>query len=425
MPKKKKVTARIRQKNKNGKLKFVIVCVFILAAIILFINWKLTSIGLRKAQRINGWIHTAGGVIYDSKNTPVIFEGINYAELTPSDTQFVPPALKNLPDICKRWTSPPTPISPDQIDDWGFNVVRIPVNWDILEPDPPKISADGKELHHWNSDYVSALDRAVTGLGKRHIAVILDMHQYLWSSIFKLINSADGAGCAGSGIPAWIYGSRHFTDFQQARCDFFTQKNNSGLPFAPQSEFINVWIFLAGRYKDNSTVIAMDIINEPWAAVGKCSPGQLNLDDFYLKVGRAIRNVNPNVALILEDSQDYGNGDFALKNLPLNNSIYSFHLYTGNWTPDGEKRLNRYLTRARSWNVPLFVGEFDAFGATDNSPPVPFTPELEGELEQMMSYSKENRVNWALWSYSGMQSLLIPGTYEPKKELLTVLQKGF
>ena len=72
--------------------------------------------------------------------------------------------------------------------------------------------------------------------------------------------------------------------------------------------------------------------------------------------------------------------------------------------------------------MPLFVGEFDGFGQSIN--PAMLNPNWQTELELMMDYFKQEEINWAFWTYSGYYSLLIPGTYDPKPELLKTLQRG-
>jgi hypothetical protein len=226
-------------------------------------------------------------------------------------------------------------------------------------------------------------------------------------------------------MPAWLYPHPESTNFQKARCDFFAGKKDENMPIDPQEGFIAVWQYLVDRYKTNGNVIGANIINEPWMVRGMCGPKDLKLNEFYTRVGKAIQAIRPDMLLIYEDSQDFHDVDFALtRPLELPNSIYSFHLYTGNWEPDGLKRTIRFLSRASQWDVPLFIGEFDMIGTSWNKNA--YGPaDWQDQGKEMLSYFKKNGISWAFWAYSGYQSLLVsPGT-EVKEDLLRVLQSEF
>lgn len=351
------------------------------------------------------------GLVVDPSGQPFRLQGINYHELSTDYTA---------PGGCDNKI--PYPLQTDDVKKWGFNTVRLTLTWDALEQTPPTWE-NGILTHHWDTSYLTLVDNLVKDLTDKDIGVVLDMHQYLWSSAFRDISSDEGEHCGGSGFPAWIYQNSDISDFQTARCQFFAGINPENSPVVVQDGFIEVWKFIAGRYATNPKVIAADIINEPWAALNKCTPEELHLNAFYEKVGSAIREVNPDIILILEDSQDYDNGDFALQEpLPFSNVMYSFHLYTRKWQPEGLKRLERYQTRAKTWNVPLFVGEFNAFdyGRDENAPPT-----WKSDLQKLLSYFRQNNVHWTYWSYSGKESLIRYEDKKPKEELLHILRKGF
>lgn len=377
------------------------------------------------AERISGWVHTNGTALVDSNNNTVVIKAINYNELTPVGYVYKKPDLEGLPDVCKRWVSPPQPLDVNNVHKYGFNTVRLVLNWDQIENSPPVRKSDGSWRHKWNDNYLKAIDETITQLGRKKIAVILDLHQYLWSSAFKYIQSEDGSGCAGGGMPAWLYPEPEMTTFQKARCNFFGGKTYIEGNINAQDAFGEVWNMIARRYQDNPAVIAADIINEPWAVKGICSPKDLNLDAFYRKIGGIIREANPNLLLIFEDSQDYGDSVFSITGpLPFDNTVYSFHLYTGDWNNSGKERLLRYFNRSQKWQIPLFVGEFDAFGYSVNIDQGGRT-DWQNETEEMLKFFKENKIHWAFWSYSGYESLVDPKFNRAKTELLDILRKGF
>ena len=423
------------RKINNTKINPVKTALLIIIAVsVLIIGFKLSrsyisfsgrnSSDTPKAQKITGPLHTEGMDIFDKKNKKVVIRGINYAELVPIDFVYVTPDVSKLPEVCKIWIAAPTKLDAGQVADWGFNAVRVPVNWHELERVPPKIDEKGIWHHTWNVKYLQALDELINQITRQKLAVILDMHQYLWSPAFKYIHSEDGTGCAGSGFPEWLYPDPSKITFQNARCDFFKGIKYDQSPVNPQDGFIKVWEFLVARYRKNPRVVAADLINEPWSAKGICNAKDLNLEKFYLKLGKAVQLINPDILLIMEDSQDNEENNFSITGkIPLENWVYAFNLYTLNFQPEGKNRLDKYYERAQNWNVPLFVGEFDAYGKAANK----FLPNSrwQNETKQLILYMYEKKINWTFWAYSGFYSLLQPNSYLVKEDLLKTLQEGF
>lgn len=408
-------------------LKFGIVVLIIAGITVAAISYSL----IRKSGGVvnpntdsTGWLHTKNGKIYDSFNRQVILHGLNYNRLIPADYVYVTPDVAGKPEVCRRYNPGPL-IKPDPqlISKWGFNSVRLNINWSQIEPNPPDVAGKGNIIHHWNEKYLKTLSDTISDLKKYNIAVILSMGQYLWSPAFKYIESEDGSGCTGNGIPAWLYPNPEETTFQKARCDFF-KGNTSFRGENAQDLFLDVWKMVVARYKDHPVVVGVDIINEPWIAPKYCGTGDLKLDSFYEKMGKGIHYINPRLLLLLEDSQDYGDGNFAIKNPPyLPNLVYSYHLYTGNWTKDGKERTDRFISRARKFNLPLYIGEFDGFGmASSRDASVNLID--SGELTRMLKYLKDNQIHWAFWGNSNYESLISRETGKPNEENLEVLKSG-
>lgn len=420
----KRKTGRVkRTQNVRRVLIFIIIFIIISSffLLLLFINKKGETV-----TEISGRLHTKGTKILDGKNREVVLRGINYNELTPVGYKYIRPDITKLPPICTRWLQPPTLLDAKQIKELGFNSVRLVINWHQLENIKPAEDNQGNIHHQWDKNYMQALDKTITDLTENKVAVILDLHQYLWSPAFKLINSEEGFGCAGSGFPQWIYPDipAAYTN-QNARCDFFRNTTMIFPEYSLQEGFIDVWKMLAERYLQNEMVIGADIINEPWSAKNICTASEMNLNSFYMKLGTAIREVNPYLLLIYEESQDNPQNLFALKQpLKLPNSVYSFHLYTTEWEKKGREMTEKFLKRAQKWNVPLFLGEFDGFGYSGNDQPIiPNDPRLT-DLSVMMKYMGDEKISWAFWGYSGYQSILVPNTYKPKEELMGILKSG-
>lgn len=411
-----------RPNRKPGILE-IAVFAFFAVIIILFLQKKFVP--AQKYSRERGWLHTRNGRILDQAGKETVLRGINYNELVPLDFVYSFPDMTGKPEICKRYIpKPPVKLDPQAVSRMGFNAVRLSVNWDQLETAPPEIDSRGNIIRRYRESYLAALDETIGSLKREGLAVILDMHQYLWSNAFKYIESEDGWGCSGSGMPAWLYPKSGETTFQKARCDFFRGDTLYRGRINAQDLFLDAWKMLIARYRDNQAVIGADIINEPWVAPRFCSASDLKLDAFYYRIGREIQAVNPNLLLFIQDSQDFGNDDFAVINpAGLPNLVYSFHLYTNNWNPDGLKRLQRFAGRAKKFNLPLFVGEFDGFGLASGKQLLEYNEALS-EFGLMMTYLKKEKISWAFWSYSGYENLVDSQSGKPKQELLGILRKG-
>jgi hypothetical protein len=134
-----------------------------------------------------------------------------------------------------------------QMESWGLNVIRLPIAWNYMEPQPNQF--DDSYLHE-------QVDPVVAFAGNHGIAVIPELHQFLWSPCFS----------GGNGAPAWVCEGRGYTnDFAgavRAGCEFI-----AGLD-APdgrmlKEHFADVWRLVAHHFADDERVVAFNFINEP------------------------------------------------------------------------------------------------------------------------------------------------------------------
>jgi len=294
------------------------------------------------------------------------------------------------------------------------------VSWANLEPIPPTVGPGGVVVHHYNQLYVQALDQIIRQFGSRGVAVILDMHQYRWSPAFRDLPTPTGSIlCQGSGMPAWLYPDPSI-GFSRAKCEFFAGRGepSAGLRHIQQG-FLEAWSYLAGRYAHDPTVVGADVLNEPYHGPG-CSAAALHLNAFYAKAGAVIRAANPHLLLIFEDSEDDGTGVFGLTAPPpFRNEVYSFHMYVDSWLPDGLSRVNDFLSRAKAWDVPTWMGEFNRFGRSDA-----VAPGWAGQMGMMLDDLRRNGVSWCYWAYGGTDPL-VDDRGGLNTDLLAELQAGF
>ncbi len=144
----------------------------------------------------------------------------------------------------------------DQLSKWGFNIIRLGVIWDGVEPEPGK----------YDEKYLDKIEERVNWAARNGIYVLLDMHQDLYSVSFS-----DGA-------PVWatltdnqphvkgdIWSDAYFMSsaVQKAFDNFWANKTVSdgvGL----QDHYANMWKHIATRFANNKAVIGYDIMNEPF-----------------------------------------------------------------------------------------------------------------------------------------------------------------
>jgi hypothetical protein len=362
-----------------------------------------------QAVRITGTLHTSGGRILDQSGRPVRFLGVGILDLAPGRGL----SSRQTGDTCNGWTRPPI-AAYDNIRDWGFNSVRLAIAWANLEPQPP-IRLGSVELHQWNRQYLRALDEVVRELTSRGIAVIIEMSQNGWSPAFE---RARYPGCPGRGFPAWLYEGTSTNTIPKAKRAFFENRDNV------QESYMAAWQLVAKRYANRSLVVGADMMNEPFTDPDDMAPEDTHLEALYEKVGRAIREVNPKILLIFQDNQVRWRQALAPTTPPpFANVVYQMHLYAYRWKGEADKRMAATVKLAKRWKVPLYMGEFNGFGAGRNGRP-PSSGWL-GNLRSLMDYCKANRVSWTFWAYWGGNSLIEPGTQQPKEKLLAALQAGF
>jgi endoglycosylceramidase len=141
----------------------------------------------------------------------------------------------------------------------GFNSVRLPISWSVLEP----------ERGRMNAMYVDRIAQVVEWARALRMYVIIDMHQNAYSHYIPTGNDVDLS--YNSGAPAWatftdgfpsqVYkGERELNPavFEAATNFWF---NRDGI----QAEYIKAVAFVARRFVADSAVAGYGLYNEPWA----------------------------------------------------------------------------------------------------------------------------------------------------------------
>jgi hypothetical protein len=170
----------------------------------------------------------------------------------------------------------------------GFNSLRLPLSWSLLEP----------ERGHFSQTYLDRVAQVVEWARALGIYVIVDMHQNAYS---KFVGAGDGVDLsANSGAPGWAT----ITDGMPSKLLLANQReanpaviesfnnfwyNRDGI----QDEYIAAIAFLAARFKEDSTVAGYSMFNEPQPG-WNLPPGfeDLLLFPFYRRVIDAVTGVH-------------------------------------------------------------------------------------------------------------------------------------
>ncbi len=170
----------------------------------------------------------------------------------------------------------------------GFNSLRLPLSWSLLEP----------ERGHFSQAYLDRIAQVVGWAGELGMYVIIDMHQNAYS---RYVGAGPGVNLsANSGAPAWAT----ITDGLPSKLLIKDQReanpaviesfsnfwyNRNGI----QDEYIAAVGFLARRFKDDSTVAGYSVFNEPQPG-WNLPPGfeDLLLFPFYRRVIDAVTGIH-------------------------------------------------------------------------------------------------------------------------------------
>ncbi|MBL0155217.1 MAG: cellulase family glycosylhydrolase [Chitinophagaceae bacterium] len=123
-----------------------------------------------------------------------------------------------------------------------------------------------------------------------------------------------------------------------------------------QDQLVELWVKLAQRYKDEPTVAAYDLLNEPLpVGTGSADKYKHLLVPLYQRITTAIRKVDPRHMITLEGF-DWSN-DWSLFDKPFDSNVfYQFHYYC--WArPDQLGGINKFLQKREELKTPVWVGE--------------------------------------------------------------------
>ncbi len=231
----------------------------------------------------------------------------------------------------------------------GMNSIRIPFNYRLFTTE--------NYMGQNNPDRGFALLNRVIGWCKKEgLYVILDMH------------CAPG-GQTGDNID-----------------------DGFGYPFlfkskAMQQLTINIWRRIAAHYKNETTVMGYDLLNEPIATYFNKDEFNPYLEPLFKEITKSIRTVDKNHILFLGGAQ--WDSNFKIFGPPFDSKlVYTFHKY---WTKTTTKEvIQDYIDFRDKYNVPIYCGE---------------TGENTDEwVEGFRKTLEENNIGWHYWPYKKMDN---------------------
>lgn len=272
-----------------------------------------------------------------------------------------------------------------KITDWGFDHIRLPVDYDVIETE----IGDNKE-----EGYVH-IDDCIDWCKKYRLNIVLDLHKSFGYMFDKAV------------IP----------DPDK----FFTDENL-------QDRFYRLWEKLVNRYGKNKDCLAFELLNEV------VNPDHAETwNRISSKAIEIIRKVEPSIKIVIGGVQHSSVASISLLDPPADeNIIYTFHCYEplcfthqkAHWVENFDFELSypanvgteyfcskfkEAVNIAEKYNIPLYCGEY---GVIDQAP-------LEDTLRWLTDINTvfaEYKIGRALWSYREMSFGLVDDHYHDIKD---------
>jgi endoglycosylceramidase len=283
------------------------------------------------------WLRTDRGQIVDTLGRTVLLRGFN------ADALVAYP--KDLP-------APLDETDATLMQQTGFDVVRLGIDWSQLEPVRGRI----------DQAYLDRVARTVSTLNRHGLYVVLDMHFRLgWSPRFGY---SGAPGWATIGVPNWNPLPQYSWSPSLSPAAF-TSDTYFWLSSDWKQDFYRTWQAVAARFKDNAGVAGYDIFNE---AHGLPIPPRI-FEKYYLwpmfkDAIEAIGAVDSNHLFFVEGILLLAMNTVVV-HLKAPNLVYGTHVYEGSlippfWTGDPtflRQRFQQRVKEAAELPAPLWIGE--------------------------------------------------------------------
>jgi hypothetical protein len=239
----------------------------------------------------------------------------------------------------------------DQLAQWGFNSVRLPMHYNLLTPK--------NQPYVYSEEGFAMIDSLLSWCEANHLYLILDLH------------------CAPGG-----QNKANISDYIPGEFALWESADN-------QNRTIALWKKIAERYATREWIGGYDLLNETVWTFGSAY-SLLNLRDLSIAITSAIRQVDTTHIVFIE-----GNTwatDFTDLTPPWDAQlVYSFHKY---WNGNDYASIANYITLRSNSNRPLWLGES---GENSNE-----------WFAECIALMESNGIGWSWWPHKKIEFISGP-----------------
>jgi endoglucanase len=315
----------------------------------------------------SGFVHTQGGQLVDGQGRVLMLRGTNLGNWLVQEGYMFhfdngPQSAREIETLTSELLGPEAArkfwheyrdryITRDDIQfikRAGFNSIRIPLHYKYFLPN--------------NEEGFALLDRVIGWSREAGLYVILDLHCAPGGQTGTNIDDSWGY--------PWIY------DDPQA-----------------QQLTIDIWKRIAAHYRDSTTVLGYDLLNEPIPHYPQLQVYNKDLEPLYRKIVAGVREVDPNHIVILGGAQ--WDTNFEVCGPPFDgNVMYNLHKY---WMRPEKEAVQPYIDFRERYHVPIWMSE-----SGEN------TDTWVGQFVQVL---EQNQIGWAFWPYKKMDARSSPVSF--------------
>jgi len=259
----------------------------------------------------------------------------------------------------------------------GANVVRLPIRW----------------WGYYQGEGIDGRNDAATataGLDPRNLQIVDDnvrwaTRQHLWVVLFIDSN------CGQNGTQ-----NQRMVDYCDPGHKYPSGHNFWTDPDA-RARFINLWRFIAARYKDTPYIGLYEPLPEP----GNSDVSGEQIAQFYGEVMAAIRQVAPGIPFLIGGSKYRAPQVRQVYNPAWKDVVYTGNLFLheGGGKESGigsiRERAQALLDLRAKAGVPVFVQQVGVKAGDDPD---------QSQLKQLLDVLVSNRIGFTYWEYRGAKS---------------------
>jgi endoglycosylceramidase len=256
-----------------------------------------------------------------------------------------------------------------RLETLGLDVVRLPINWSALEPQPEAYS----------EAFLKGVDAFLDLAWQHHIHVLIDMHQDAYS---KEIGEDGAPRWAIVPAPAMVLGGpyddarRLSAPVLAAGFSFFDDKLASD-GRSLQQAFIAAAQTMVARWAPHPALLGYEAFNEPVVL------DQHKLDAFHTRFADGVHAIDADAPVLFEPVATRNQTDQTkLASAPWSSGpgAYAPHISTGwfsqpdqhGWASENPASLEASMVHAEAeaaaWNTPMFVTEYGCDQSVDRGP---------------------------------------------------------